>query len=491
MKKLLLLLVTLLSMTSTINAQVITGVNLTVTLNGERQTIPIPSSDFALVDLTDEITNSLVLNSIEVTTTGAISDVSISGSVYKEGSTAEWRTFPLPSQGNGVFALYNVDIEILEEGDKPATRIFEFYAMATTASNGTVYYNNNGENYKVMFTNGDSNNWNVKFYRDNTAELVLCADGKDLQYTYTGSMERDNTTQPGKVQSLRIDNFSVWFIRNDDVVINNVSLQYKVYEEGTSGNWNTLEAKLTESDDIWNPDKGRTDHYMRYSGSPIIELTEGLIPERNYVLEIAYQVVDGNNNYVMFGKDNANSRFYFSTSESVEPTTTVTIVGAFYSHSTWAEMTELSQAVFGSPWNIENTANDMTFNGLVYTLPKSNVIIKENCRLSFKAAVNRSWDECYGRKGNSETGSEYDIYLTNSANPENGEIVGDVYDINFYFDLPNKDAYAEIIFKGTTGINGLVSASKGKGDIYDIMGRKVPKVRKGIYVRDGKKIVVR
>ena len=288
--------------------------------------VEVPASGFDEVNLSEEQTTSLIISKVEVETSGSVSDIAFWGSMYsvKDGgaSADEWRGLSLANQGDGKWALeFDGGVELIEEDWIGAnkTKTFEFYVKGKNSSGNNIFYNNVGANYKVTFTTGEGSdtNWKVKFYKAETATLDLRVDGTPQSYTYNGDAARTPgpDQQPGEVKSLIIDGFSVWFIHNDGVGIDNVSLQYKVYEEGQEGGWNRLDAAFISAEDIKNIEKNRIDHKMTYAASKLnCDITESLKPGKNYVLEIAYQVVTTDNDYFFEGKGTESSLFKFSLS---------------------------------------------------------------------------------------------------------------------------------------------------------------------------------
>ena len=312
----------------TSSTDVITNMKLTIKHNGGNAfTQEFPASGFDTVDLTNEITSSLIINEVEAAAPDDMSEVSLVADVYNSGSSAEkWITMPLTKQGNGTWLLTVPDSqgELIKNENDTNTKIFEFYLKATDSQGNSVYYNNGGQNYKVTFkiAGGESSDWKIKVYSENTAELGLKIDGEDWSTSYTGNAirERYYGWNPGEVSSLAIDNFSLSFIRNDDVSIDNVKLKYRVYEDdATGGDWTSITANLSSYGDIYNKDKDVTEHYMAFSASNLsTNVTSGLESGKGYVLELYYKVTTTDGSTIDFGKDKDGMKFYFSIAESSE-----------------------------------------------------------------------------------------------------------------------------------------------------------------------------
>ena len=128
----------------------------------------------------------------------------------------------------------------------------------------------------------------------------------------SGDATYEPTDQPGQLSSLVIKGFHVGFIRNEDVTINDVSLQYKVFEEGQDGGWNRLDSN--EYNEMSGTDsQGNPEHKMDYFGRNVNRsVTEGLEPGKNYTLEIMYQIIDGEGKYFFLGRDRNPIYLHFS-----------------------------------------------------------------------------------------------------------------------------------------------------------------------------------
>ena len=312
----------------TSSTDVITNMKLTIRHNGgDAFTQEFPASGFDTVDLTNEMTSSLIINEVEAAAPDDMSEVSLVADVYNSGSSAEkWITMPLTKQGNGTWLLIVPDSqgELIKNENDTNIKIFEFYLKATDSQGNSVYYNNGGQNYKVTYkiAGGESSDWKIKVYSENTAELGLKIDGEDWSTSYTGNAirERYYGWNPEEVSSLAIDNFSLSFIRNDDVSIDNVKLKYRVYEDdATGGDWTSITANLSSYGDIYNKDKDVTEHYMAFSASNLsTNVTSGLESGKGYVLELYYKVTTTDGSTIDFGKDKDGMKFYFSIAENSE-----------------------------------------------------------------------------------------------------------------------------------------------------------------------------
>ncbi len=323
-----LLIVLFATMLCTQASDALTSLKITISENGGTpHTETLPASGMPVIDLTNEMMTSLAINGAEVSTTGTVKSVQVLGSVYKQGNTpSEWRGIPLQNKGNGIWGISGISADLIDEEMGSSPRVFEFYVSATDANNNPIYFNNGGQNYKIIFKpstggGGGDENWKVKFYSENTASITLNFNNNDQSYSYSGNGQRDPGTsqQPGGVSSLTIKGFDISFLRNVDmkVEISDVSLQYKVYEDGGYGEWNRIDVTNTQSGSVYNKDKDVWEYWMRCEATNLkIDVTSALKSGKNYNLEIMYQIVTYDGDYIMFLQNKETNVFKFSMSTS-------------------------------------------------------------------------------------------------------------------------------------------------------------------------------
>lgn len=296
----------------------IKNLTLTIRLNGgEAFTQDIPAENFPIVDLTDERTTSLIIVKVEVEAEKSVSDLQFTGTMYSasEGGPSnddEWRSYSLQNKGNGKWELdMGEGIDLVDPSwlNKPKTKTFEFYISGTGGSGNQVFYNNGGANYKVTFSTGEGGDWKIKFLEESTADLLLNVGGEGRSYSFNGDGSRTPEDQLGQISSLAIDQFALWFRYNDGVKTNDVSLQYRIYEEGQEpdGGWSRIDAPQFY-------DQGSNTMFF-YTDMMGLDVTNGLEPNKDYVLEVNYQVVvDGE--YFFLGKHKEGSKFRFFLTEN-------------------------------------------------------------------------------------------------------------------------------------------------------------------------------
>ena len=342
----------------------IKSLKMTIIHDGDEFTESFPASDWPQQVINGR-TTSIKIKRVEVETDESILYVGFIATMYDaedgwQHNDDEWRTLSLENKGGGKWVLDMGEGAELVESEwlsKNKTKTFEFFIYADYGQNTTSYhYNNGGQNYKVTFSTGEGGgetSWKVKFFKEETATLELKIDDSMRIYTFGGNAGRDPGTnqQPGQLKSLVIDGFSVSFIYNDDVKISDVSLQYKVYEEGTEAGWNRIDCTRTDKDDIYNSEKDRVEHLMVCSADKLErEVAAGLETGKNYVLEAHYQVVTADGDYIFLGKNAETSMFRFSISTDT----------AIESHAATQPSTDVR-------YNLSGQRVDQSYKGIVIT----------------------------------------------------------------------------------------------------------------------------
>jgi hypothetical protein len=321
MKKTLLTLVLTMAAIAGAVAQSITNATLSYSFNGEGSRVSFPESGFSTLDLSETVAENFKIDAITVQTSGPVNDVTMYGAQYKSGDKdPEIIEIPLAAQeaqaGDGnvwwyipaeIFE-YNMDNGwIVQNNDRStATRYLTFYFVANRYKT-PAYYNNGGDNYSIRFRTegkggGGGQSGDITFYDKNTATLSFSMTGgwsSDLTYTYNGDGSRDISDQIGGVNSLEISGFTLRLQRSSaDLEINSVSVQYKVYQEGSDGQWNTLNYDFQE-------DEGGNILAKKYTGTTSTQnLAAGLKQGPTYIVEVKYQVVDKSGNYYFFTPSN-------------------------------------------------------------------------------------------------------------------------------------------------------------------------------------------
>lgn len=330
MKKTLLTLVLTMAAIAGAMAQSITNATFSYTFNGEGRRMSCPASGLDVVDLTGTVAENLQINAVTVQTSGSVSSVTMYAANYKSGEKdPEIVEVPLvaqESQPGDEYVWWYIPTEFIERMDdgylvkdnnkSNATRYFSFYFVA----NKNIYYNNGGSYYSLRYKTDDGQgggggqSGSITFYDTNTATLSLSMTGgkfSDVTYTYGGDGTRDISDNPGGISSLEISGFTLRLQRSSaDLEIESVSVQYKVYQDGSDGQWNTLNYDFQQ-------DEGGNILAKKYTGTTSTpDLTAGLKQQgKDYILEVKYQIIDKNGNYYFFTPSGGYDQYRFSINE--------------------------------------------------------------------------------------------------------------------------------------------------------------------------------
>lgn len=319
----------------------IKSMKLTINHDGDVFTVDFPASGWP-EQVIDGQTTSLKIMKAEVETDVPMTYVGFCATMYNtsEGwqhNDDEWVWIDLLNQGDNRWVLDMGDGRELVESKwltENKTKTFEFFVQAGDA-NGNSYYFANGigesgynNNYRVTFSTGEGGggqdqDWKVKFYKENTATLSLIVNGEYQSFVFNGDGTRQPDMQPGDAYSLAIDGFNVMFIHNDNVKVSDVSIQYKLYEDGQDGGWNRIDATSSYAEDVYNPEKDRTEHRVICGAYNLGQgIAAGLEYGKDYVLEVVYQVVTSDGDYFFLGKGMEGSyfRFYYDTETGISLT---------------------------------------------------------------------------------------------------------------------------------------------------------------------------
>lgn len=343
---------------------------LTINCDGEVFTQSFPSEGWPGHTIEGQ-TSSIKILRVEVETGESMTSVGFCWTLYDaadgwQHDDSAWGWMNLEDKGGGHWEYdWGEGMEFVESEwlTDTKTKTIEFFVKAWD-KNGNEYKHTNGineqgydNNYKVTFSTGeggDGSDWTVKFYKESTASLSLLVNGEVQSYVFDGDGTRLPDMQPGDAYSLIIDGFHVMFIYNDNVKVNDVSIQYKVYEEGQEGGWNRIDAMNYYAEDIYNPEKERMDHRMTcYAYGLGREVSAGLEYGKNYVLEVIYQVVTTDGDYSFLGRDKEGSRFRF-----------------YYDNETGISQMVNGQSLNGKWYNLAGQRVGMDYKGIVISKGK-------------------------------------------------------------------------------------------------------------------------
>ena len=141
-------------------ADEITSMTLTISFNGgDYFEVPFPAQGWPDLDITDEPATSIRIKKVEVQTSGTVSDVVFEATMYKTENGLRpddgWRTFDLVQNGNTwVLDFGDEAPDLIDDEMKPSPRTFQFHVKGKNGSGTDIYYNNGGQDYKVLFVKG-------------------------------------------------------------------------------------------------------------------------------------------------------------------------------------------------------------------------------------------------------------------------------------------------------------------------------------------------
>ena len=285
---------------------------------------------------------------------------------------------------------------------------------------------------------------------------------------------------------------------------NDVSLQYRVYEEGqeTEGGWNRIDAQQIM-------DVGSNIMYCDANGVGV-NVTSGLEPNKNYVLEVYYQVVvDGE--YYVFGKDKEDCKFRFTFDDgSVQTegirsmTMTINCNGQVFTESFPSEGWEI-HAIEGLVSSIKvmrvevETSESLTYMGFCSTIYDTvDGWQHDDTAWDWIPMENQGggrwvldWGE--GRECVASEWLDQNVTKTLEFFADGGDANGNKYKYANGISDYGYDNNYKVTF--TTGIDpdgiSLVSASKEDGATYNLAGQRVRKDYKGIVITNGRKVLIK
>ncbi len=303
---------------SAVAADAITSLKVTTKIDGSvAEAQELPPMGFPGVEV--EVT-SLIMQKIEVGTSGNVEEMVLRAVVYKDSPKADsWREMPLSNMGHGTWVLdMGEGIDIVEEGMEGETLTFEFYVAAKDGSGSDIFFNNGGQNYKIKFTvAGGGVDWTVKYYRNSTASIGMTFNETDRSYSYSGQgiREQHYGEQPGEVGYFNVTGFSTRFIYNKEagVTITGVNLLYNVHQEGTEGSWKSTAATFEKSEDVYNEEEKVLDHRLVYSANnlnlDVIKAIANPSTQTKYEIDLAIEVVPSTGNPKVLTASDMNLHF--------------------------------------------------------------------------------------------------------------------------------------------------------------------------------------
>lgn len=152
--------------------------------------------------------------------------------------------------------------------------------------------------------------------------------------------------------------------------------------------------------------------------------------------------------------------------------------GAVIGEKTWTVAGSLE--IFGKDWDETATENDMIKqeDNVTYILTKTDLTLALGT-YKYKICANHGWAENYGDDTDPEGNAS--IYIE-----EDG-----TYDVTFTFNQTTKEVSATAVPSVTDGISQIASDIKTKKVIFNLQGQRISAPKQGVYIINGKKVVLK
>ena len=151
---------------------------------------------------------------------------------------------------------------------------------------------------------------------------------------------------------------------------------------------------------------------------------------------------------------------------------------AVIGEKTWTVAGSLE--ILGKDWAETATENDMIKqeDNVTYILTKTNLTLAIGT-YKYKICANHGWAENYGDDTDPEGNAS--IYIK-----EDG-----IYDVTFTFNSATNKVSATAVPSVTDGISQIASDIKTKKVIFNLQGQHISAPKQGVYIINGKKVVVK
>ena len=138
-----------------------------------------------------------------------------------------------------------------------------------------------------------------------------------------------------------------------------------------------------------------------------------------------------------------------------------------------------SEGLFETAWDEQSTANEMTKQeNNIYILEKKGINLNAQT-YEYKVCSNHDWTESYGADPSGRGNAILDI-------TEDG-----IYDVTFTFNSVTKEVSATAVRTDTDGISQIAGDVKAKNVVFNLQGQRVSTPKQGVYIINGKKVVVK
>lgn len=138
-----------------------------------------------------------------------------------------------------------------------------------------------------------------------------------------------------------------------------------------------------------------------------------------------------------------------------------------------------NEGLFETAWDEQSTANEMTKQeNNIYVLVKKGISLNAQT-YEYKVCSNHDWTESYGAD---PLGIDNAILII----PEAG-----TYDVTFTFNQATKEVSATAVRTDTDGISQIAGDVKAKNVVFNLQGHRVSTPKQGVYIINGKKVIVK
>ena len=138
-----------------------------------------------------------------------------------------------------------------------------------------------------------------------------------------------------------------------------------------------------------------------------------------------------------------------------------------------------NEGLFETAWDELSTANEMTKQeNNIYILEKKGISLNAQT-YEYKVCSNHDWTESYGAD---PLGIYNAILVIEKAG---------TYDVTFTFNQATKEVSATAVRTDTDGISQIAGDVKAKNVVFNLQGHRVSTPKQGVYIINGKKVVVK
>ena len=138
-----------------------------------------------------------------------------------------------------------------------------------------------------------------------------------------------------------------------------------------------------------------------------------------------------------------------------------------------------NEGLFETAWDQLSTDNEMTKQeNNIYILEKKGISLNAQT-YEYKVCSNHDWTESYGAD---PFGIDNAILVIEKAG---------TYDVTFTFNQATKEVSATAVRTDTDGISQIAGDVKAKSVVFNLQGHRVSTPKQGVYIINGKKVVVK